>query len=633
VPLISKVERRSLDARAVYLLLYVLLILGSATMIYPLMIMMSGSVSSEVDYERFHVLPKYLWDDDLLWQKYLGLKYDREFMEFKQRYRITESVGDFRFYDGRYRPELLTPRAVRRVEEWNAFKAQLPLDRVDVFFTDKYRLGPTQMRYQSWLASRFGNVQEFNIRLEPPGGYRYFNDVEYFVETVIGHNWPPFRTSEKALWLKFKAELEPESLRALSVTHTYRKYLEDTFVTVERLNTQAGTSFGTFYDVRFTTRPPENQQLRQLWQDFVRTRYPLRYARVSGDLTAEFKAFILALPEFKRGPAAFDEVVRLSEAASGERVCFDDLVWTETIPNADFLSRLWTRFVDTLPPERIELYDMETAYRVFLGTRYQTVGELNQAYGTSFGALDDVCPPYEEADLLHFSRNRGHFKKQFFTGNYVRVLKYLTVNGYALKNTVILVVLWVLGNLTVQPMAAYALSRFNLSYANKVLLVLIATMSFPHSVTMIPNFLLLKKLSLLNTYAALILPHLVHGMGVFLLKGYFDSLPRELYEAGMIDGASELQMFFRITLPLSKPILAVIALGSFTAAYGSFMWAFLICQKESMWTLMVFLYQFQQIAPPYTHMAALVVAAIPTLIVFIFAQRVIMRGIVIPTMK
>ena len=63
------------------------------------------------------------------------------------------------------------------------------------------------------------------------------------------------------------------------------------------------------------------------------------------------------------------------------------------------------------------------------------------------------------------------------------------------------------------------------------------------------------------------------------------------------------------------------------------MWAFLICQEETMWTLMVFLYQFQQMAPPFTHMAALVIAGLPTLVVFILAQRVIMRGIVIPTMK
>jgi multiple sugar transport system permease protein len=110
-------------------------------------------------------------------------------------------------------------------------------------------------------------------------------------------------------------------------------------------------------------------------------------------------------------------------------------------------------------------------------------------------------------------------------------------------------------------------------------------------------------------------------------------LPPELYEAGLIDGASELRMFWRITLPMSKPILAVIALGAFSGAYGAFMHAFLICQDPRMWTLMVFLYEFQQLHALPLVMASLLVAAVPTLLVFVFCQNIILRGIVIPTYK
>ena len=141
------------------------------------------------------------------------------------------------------------------------------------------------------------------------------------------------------------------------------------------------------------------------------------------------------------------------------------------------------------------------------------------------------------------------------------------------------------------------------------------------------------SISLMNTFWALVLPGLANGYGIFLLKGFFDSLPPELYEAGLIDGASELRMFWRITLPMSKPILAVIALGAFSGAYGAFMHAFLICQDHRMWTLMVFLYEFQQMHTIPLVMASLVVAAIPTLLVFVFCQNVILRGIVIPTFK
>jgi len=144
------------------------------------------------------------------------------------------------------------------------------------------------------------------------------------------------------------------------------------------------------------------------------------------------------------------------------------------------------------------------------------------------------------------------------------------------------------------------------------------------------------EVSLLNTYAALIVPGLANGFSIFLLKGFFDSLPRELFEAGMIDGASEFTMFRTITIPLCKPILAVIALGAFTGAYSGFMWAFIVCQKQSMWTIMVWLYQFQMrytANEPWLVMASLVIVSIPTLLMFLFCQRIILRGIIIPQMK
>ena len=101
----------------------------------------------------------------------------------------------------------------------------------------------------------------------------------------------------------------------------------------------------------------------------------------------------------------------------------------------------------------------------------------------------------------------------------------------------------------------------------------------------------------------------------------------------MLDGATEMQMYWKITLQLSKPVLAVIALWTFTAAYGSFMWAFLVLQDPKMWTLMVWLFQMQIWAPQFLVYAGLVLAALPTLIVFILCQNVIMRGIIVPSEK
>jgi multiple sugar transport system permease protein len=152
-------------------------------------------------------------------------------------------------------------------------------------------------------------------------------------------------------------------------------------------------------------------------------------------------------------------------------------------------------------------------------------------------------------------------------------------------------------------------------------------MAFPAEIAMIPAFLLLKQLNLLNTYLALILPNLVNGFYVFLLKGFFDSLPQELFEVAELEGASEARVFLTVVIPLCLPIFAVIALFAFTFAYGSFMWAFIVCQNPELWTIMVFLYELQMYNPEYLVMTALTLASLPPLIVFILAQRIIMRGI------
>ncbi|MEX0776926.1 MAG: ABC transporter permease subunit [Phycisphaeraceae bacterium] len=123
------------------------------------------------------------------------------------------------------------------------------------------------------------------------------------------------------------------------------------------------------------------------------------------------------------------------------------------------------------------------------------------------------------------------------------------------------------------------------------------------------------------------------GYAIFLLKGFFDSLPPELYESAALDGAGEFRIFWQITMSLSKPILAVIALNAFTLAYADFIFALLICQDQRMWTLMVWMYDLQSRSGTGMIYASLLIGAIPTLIAFALCQKVIMRGIVVPVEK
>lgn len=234
---------------------------------------------------------------------------------------------------------------------------------------------------------------------------------------------------------------------------------------------------------------------------------------------------------------------------------------------------------------------------------------------------------FERDTLL---KTESAVKRDFTLRNYSYVVDYILLNGRTVWNTVLFCLLAILTQLIVNPLAAYALSRYPIRASGRILIFLLATMAFPAEVALIPSFLLLKDLGLLNTFAALVLPTAASGYMIFLLKGFFDSLPLELYEAGQLDGAKEFTMLRKITLPLSRPVLGYLALLAFMGAYGTFIYAFLVVQDQRMWTLMVWIYQLQSIAPKAVMMAAITFAALPTLIVFLFAQRVIMRGIVLP---
>ena len=241
--------------------------------------------------------------------------------------------------------------------------------------------------------------------------------------------------------------------------------------------------------------------------------------------------------------------------------------------------------------------------------------------------------PTSFLDRLDFERKKTAWRGRFLILNYQLVLDEILIHGRAIWNTFILVILTVAGTLLVNPLAAYALSRFKLKQTYFLLVFFLATIAFPAEVTMIPVFLQLKEFHLLNTFGALVLPGLANGFSIFLLKGFFDSLPKELYEAAELDGASEWTMVWQVSMTLSKPILAVIALGAFGTAYGAFFYALILAPDPKMWTIMVYIYQLRMMVDPPVVYASLIITAIPTLAVFIFCQNLILRGIVVPSEK
>jgi multiple sugar transport system permease protein len=286
-----------------------------------------------------------------------------------------------------------------------------------------------------------------------------------------------------------------------------------------------------------------------------------------------------------------------------------------------------------IPYEQYELVGPEYTWRAWLRRHYGSVAALNEAHEADYGSFAAVPMPVAQLEMQYALAESGHLRAMFATRNFINVFDELLVRGRAFMNTAVYCVLMIGIALLVNPLAAYAMSRFRLPGTYKFLLVLMATMSFPPMVTLIPQFIMLREMSMLNTFWALILPTAANGYLIFLLKGFFDSLPTDLYDAALIDGAGEFRMFFQITMALSKPILAVVALQAFNAAYVAFLYPLIVCPDENMWLLNVWLMQYQQQVSMGGMFAAVLVAAVPPLIIFLFAQNVIMRGIVVPVEK
>jgi multiple sugar transport system permease protein len=158
---------------------------------------------------------------------------------------------------------------------------------------------------------------------------------------------------------------------------------------------------------------------------------------------------------------------------------------------------------------------------------------------------------------------------------------------------------------------------------------MLSTLFMPSLMFLIPNFLTIYNLGLLNTLAGVILPYLAGVFGVFFMSQFFQSLPRELEEAAQIDGANSFQTFYRIALPLSKPALATLAVITFLASWNDFLWPLLVLQDPSTQTLPPGLSILQS---SYTTlygptMAGAVIVAVPVLILYILLQRFIVQSV------
>jgi len=196
-------------------------------------------------------------------------------------------------------------------------------------------------------------------------------------------------------------------------------------------------------------------------------------------------------------------------------------------------------------------------------------------------------------------------------------------------NSFIVAILLTLGNLIINSMAGYALARIKFRGRNVIFLSTLALMMIPAPLTIVPMFVILAKLGWINTYQGIIVPFLFNLMMIFLMRQHFLKIPRSLEEAAEIDGLGRFGIFFRIILPVSKPILAAQFIIVYVGNWNSFLWPQLLLRTEDMYTLPIGLDSFYGQFVQFWNqvLAGTMLLSIPMIVIFLIFQKQFVQGI------
>jgi multiple sugar transport system permease protein len=213
-------------------------------------------------------------------------------------------------------------------------------------------------------------------------------------------------------------------------------------------------------------------------------------------------------------------------------------------------------------------------------------------------------------------------------GNYLYVLTEIPFLRYLLNSFLVSAVVTLVA-LFFHSMAGYALARLTFPGRDAIFLAMFSTFLVSLPVIIVPLFILVRAMGMLNSYAGLIVPSIFNAFGIFLLRQYYLSLPRELEEAALIDGAGRWRIYWSIVLPLSRPILAALAILFFLANWNAFLWPLTVASDSSLWVVQVAIANFRsQYAGAWNYvMAASTIVALPMLILFAVFQRQITESI------
>ncbi|GIQ65552.1 sugar ABC transporter permease [Paenibacillus cisolokensis] len=205
-----------------------------------------------------------------------------------------------------------------------------------------------------------------------------------------------------------------------------------------------------------------------------------------------------------------------------------------------------------------------------------------------------------------------------------------------LGNSLLVAVCVMVSNVLFATMAGYAFSKIQFRGRNVLFAVLLCAMMIPYQVTQVPLYILIVNIfEIQNTYSALILPSLVTVYNIFLAKQFMSTIPKEILESAKVEGCSQLQILFRIVMPLSKTVMAVMAILTFMETWNTFFWPFLVTNTMDMQTIQVGLKNFRFANTTYfaPMMAGATISALPMFVLFFSLQRYFLEGVTVGAVK
>jgi multiple sugar transport system permease protein len=228
----------------------------------------------------------------------------------------------------------------------------------------------------------------------------------------------------------------------------------------------------------------------------------------------------------------------------------------------------------------------------------------------------------------------GFWPTEFTFTNYIEVLTRTAFPRW-FANSMIVAVINTISVLFLCSLVGYVLATMRFPGKQFVFLAILSTLMVPTEMLVIPWFVMSAQFGWVDTYWGLLFPGLIPGFGVFLMRQFFQTLPRDLFDAGRIDGVSEFGLFLRIGLPLVGPGLAALGIFAFIGNWNAFLWPLIVVQSASMRTVPVGIALFSGEAGAAWHliMATSAMAIVPVLIVFVIFQRQIIEGVVLSGVK